>query len=64
MWICLLLIFKKKSFEKLGAKKSTLAPFLKYLTSLPDSMVRHVFKSGREVGGGAITILKIKVELK
>ena len=56
--------FQKKSFRKLGAKKSTLSPILKYLTSLPDNVVRYVSKSGREVGGGAITILKIKFELK
>ena len=56
--------FQKISFRKLGAKKSTLAPILKYLTSLPDNLVRCVSKSGREVGGGAISILKIKVEPK
>ena len=57
-------VFQKKSFEKLGARKSTLASILKYLTSLPDSVAGYISKSGREVGGGAITVLKIKVELK
>ena len=56
--------FQKKLFGKSGASKSTLAPFLKYLTSLPDNEARYASKSGREVGGGAITILKIKDELK
>ena len=56
--------FQKKLFGKLGAKKSTFAPILKYLTSLPDNVAEYVSSSGREVGGGAITILKIKDELK
>ena len=34
--------FQKKSFRKLGAKKSTLAPILKYLTSLPDNVAEYV----------------------
>ena len=55
---------QKKSFEKLGARKSTLAPILNYLTSLPDSVAGYISKSGREAGGAAITVLKIKVELK
>ena len=45
-------------------RKSTFKPFLKYLTSLPDSMAKYISKSGREAGGGTITILRIKVELK
>ena len=34
--------FQKISFRKLGAKKSTLAPILKYLTSLPDNVAEYV----------------------
>ena len=45
--------------KKLGANKSTFAPSLNYLTSLPDNVVIYASKSGREVGGGAIAILKI-----
>ena len=56
--------FQKKSFEKLGARKSTLAPILKYLASLPDIMVWYISKSGREVGGEAPYFSKIQVELK
>ena len=33
--------FHKKPFGKLGAKKSTFTPFLKYLTSLPDNEARY-----------------------
>ena len=56
--------FSKKSFEKLGASKSTLAPILKSITSLPDSMVGYISKSGREAGGEAPDFSKIQVELK
>ena len=56
--------FQKKSFEKLGIRKSAFSPFLKYLTSLLDNVIRYVYKSGKEVGGGTIIIFKIKVELK
>ena len=56
--------FSKNSFEKLGASKSTLAPILKSLTSLPDIMIWHISKSGREVGGEAPYFSKIQVELK
>ncbi len=56
--------FQKKSFEKLGANKSTFAPFFKNLTPLPDNKIRYVSKSGWGVGGGAIIILKIRGELK
>ena len=56
--------FQKKPFGKSGDRKSTFAPFLKNLTSLPDNLVRCISKSGREVGGGAISILKLKVEPK
>ena len=63
-WSFLLLIFQKNKLKKLGARKSTLSPFLKYTTSLPDNVAKYASKSGREVGGGAIAILKIMVELK
>ena len=56
--------FSKKSFEKLGASKSTLAPILKSLTSLPDSMAGYISKSGREAGGEALPFSKFKSELK
>ena len=49
---------------KLGASKSTLAPILKSLTSLPDSMAGYISKSGREAGGEALPFSKFKSELK
>ncbi len=51
--------FQKNNLKKLGARKSAFAPFLKYSTSLPDNVAKYASKSGREVGGGVITILKI-----
>ena len=51
--------FQKNNLKKLGARKFAFAPFLKYSTSLPDNVAKYASKSGREVGGGVITILKI-----
>ena len=56
--------FSNDFFEKLGASKSTLAPILKCLTSLPDSVTGYIYKSGREVGGEAFFFSKFKSELK
>ena len=53
--------FSKKSFEKLGASKSILAPILKSLTSLPDNMTGYISKSSREAGGEAFFFFKLKM---
>ena len=56
--------FQKKPFGKSGERKSTFTPFLKNLTSLPDSMAGYISKSGREAGGEALPFSKFKSELK
>ena len=56
--------FSNDFFWKLGASKSTLAPFKKDLTPPPENMAKYVSKSGGGIWGEDFICSKINFEQK